>query len=100
MLEPWLDAVGGADSELLITDDGMLDIPWPEADTEIPCDILLATTNRPNTQSLSPEVIAAAWCDRGHRDYFDNNLCAGIRTFQDAEIEQLLRTRKAGQTQA
>jgi hypothetical protein len=90
--EAWTREAGGADRELLINEDGSLDVPWPEATTanDLPYDILLATTTRPNTTALSPEAVAEAWNLRGFREYFDENQRAGITTFQDSEIKRLL----------
>jgi hypothetical protein len=92
--EYWTKHAGSGDVELLVTDEGCLDLDWPEhADGSGPVtlDLLLATTNRPNDRDPTAKTIADAWNQRGHRNYFDENRTAGIGTFQDPEILRYLK---------
>ena len=78
---------------------GLLNIPWPTPvdGSDLPCDVLLATATNPTIiggHYPTPEQIAEAWSTPGgkpHVYYFNNNRRDGIATFQDEEIELLLR---------
>jgi hypothetical protein len=79
---------------------GLLQIPWPDrADNNEPLasfDLLLATVTRPTLDNGTGDfadvaAIAEAWNEVGNAAYFRGNRENGFRTFQDAEIEALLR---------
>ena len=89
--------------ETVVDKSGFLTISWPRTDddSDLGLDVLLATANDPiiavNGDYPSAEKIAAAWKAHEGEDYeryvryFRENRACGIRTFQDSEIEKLLR---------
>lgn len=91
------------DEGQLISDTGLLQIPWPrvvEGDAPVQLDILLATANDPTLTGTPPsypsvETISKAWnaAASKHAEYFWRNGDWGIRTFQDDEIRGRLRPR-------
>jgi hypothetical protein len=92
ILAPWRERyLGCADDALLVNEDGMLEVPWPDVPDARRFDILLATTNHPSEIDPSAESIADAWNKQpDFRNYFDRNQQAGILTFQDSEIKRHL----------
>jgi hypothetical protein len=79
---------------------GLLQIPWPNrADNDEPLasfDLLLATVTRPTPDSRTGDfanvaAIAEAWNEVGNATYFRSNRENDFHTFQDSEIEALLR---------
>lgn len=85
---------------LLVSDDGLLQIPWPrltESNEPVALDFLLATATHPTLAGMpasypSVDTIANAWnADRdSHVEYFWRNVDSGIRTFQDDAIRERL----------
>ena len=79
---------------------GFLSIDWPETENDslLEWDVLIATATRPTLRSQeypSSGTIAQAWRiseDRSAVKYFWKNRDNGIETFQDAEIEAMLRS--------
>jgi hypothetical protein len=76
-----------------IREDGFLNIDWPKSiDLGVPnsCDILLATATAPtlSAEGAYPTAakIAQAWLAAKSANYFKNNVLAGIRAADDAEI--------------
>jgi hypothetical protein len=83
-----------------IDERGILQIDWPDGpDTGKPIegvDILLATATRPTPDLATGDLpsaaeLARAWNEAGDASYFRQNRKSGIHTFQDEEIEALLR---------
>jgi hypothetical protein len=83
-----------------IDERGILQVDWPnDPDTGKPVEgveILLATATRPTPDLATgdfPSVaeVARAWNEAGDASYSRNNRQSGIHTFQDEEIEALLR---------
>ena len=83
-----------------ISNNGVLEIPWPDrVDDNRPLDsvdLLLATATRPTQDATTGdfpavEAIAEAWNNANEAKYFRSNREHGFHTFQDAEIEALLR---------
>jgi hypothetical protein len=112
LLTRWADRVGreagyGQVSQTqeegdLITKHGLLQIAWPrfvEGGEPVQLDLLLATANDPTLETPTSyptvETITKAWnmAAGKHVKYFWTNLDNGIRTFQDNEIQRLLRRR-------
>jgi len=93
ILVQWRDRIAArADDELLVTANGILEIPWPSEADAGRFDVLLATTNRPADIEPSAQAVAAAWNSRPEfRSYFEENQRAQIFTFQDSEIKRHLR---------
>jgi hypothetical protein len=95
------------DEGLLVSADGLLDIPWPQRLSDgsvVQLDFLLATATRPTLTGTplsypTVEAISEAWnADTRNRvEYFWNNYDNGIRTFQDEAIIRLLHPRTRGQ---
>jgi hypothetical protein len=81
----------------LVDDRGTLLIRWPDlpAGGPVPVDLLLATSNDPETIYPTVQEIANAWkCEPDNErrgEYFCRNRENGIYTFQDHAIEELLR---------
>ena len=108
--ERWTDCVHGKpcygnlphgrDERPAIGKSGFLSIEWPETVNGSPLewDVLLATATCPTLDKgeyPSPGTIAQAWqTPKGKSEvkYFWNNRKNGIETFQDAEIEAMLRS--------
>jgi hypothetical protein len=110
LLDAWAEGVGGNLSydhrpfsvlgASAIDERGILQIDWPDdLDTGKPIegvDILLATATRPTPDPATGDFpsaaeVARAWNEAGDASYFRNNRKSGIHTFQDEEIEMLLR---------
>ena len=87
--------------EVVVDKDGFLKIPWPKSEdgSDLGVDALLATATNPTiVGGCYPlaQQIADAWNTRDGKnyiDYFCKNRAHGIETFQDDEIEGLLRER-------
>jgi hypothetical protein len=76
-----------------VNDHGILQIPWPSLDGNIPVDnidLLLATATRPSKPLPDEPMLARTWREHGS-DYFWQNREHGIHTYQDTNIEELLR---------
>ena len=88
---------------------GILQIEWPqllESSDPVPLDLLLATANEPSFEGEARshptvETIAFAWKRSSEEkpldkreSYFWENRKAGITTFQDEAIEQILDNRR------
>lgn len=78
-----------------IVDDekGLLNIPWPEiidGGGSVPLDLLLATATNPTLEYPSAAMIAAAWNQSAHVDYFRENQKHRIYTFEDQQIKTRL----------
>jgi hypothetical protein len=114
LLKGWADRVGREaeyghvpqtqEEGLLVSEDGLLQIAWPrlvDGDGPVQLDLLLATANDPTLETPlsypNVETITKAWnvAAGKHVEYFWTNLDNGIRTFQDNEIQALLRPPKA-----
>jgi len=86
----------------LVDSTGRIAIPWPQRKDgkSIEFDVLLMTATNPTIvdgRYPSPEEISNAWktpSGKAHINYFFVNRRCGIETFQDAEIEALLRMNK------
>jgi hypothetical protein len=83
-----------------INNRGILQIPWPaQVDNDEALDsfdLLLATATRPTPDRTtgdfpSAAAVAEAWNKRGDAEYFRMNRKHGFHTFQDQEIDSLLR---------
>jgi hypothetical protein len=78
---------------------GLLQISWPTRDNGEALDsfdLLLATATRPTIDATTGDFssvakIAEAWNKKGDAEYFRMNRKHGFHTFQDQEIEALLR---------
>lgn len=88
-----------ANERRLVDPSGTLLIGWPnisDGGGPVPVDLLLATSNDPESAYPTPEEIANAWnrepADRPRNEYFRRNRDNGIYTFEDQEIERLLVT--------
>jgi hypothetical protein len=101
LLDCWADRVSkeaeySANDRRLVDKLGILQIDWPELVDgcgPLTLDLLLATSNDPETTYPSVEAIAGGWNRQqreGRGEYFRRNRESGIWTFQDQEIEQLL----------
>lgn len=93
MLKGWAQTSTRIDLQLMVRRGGILDIPWPVANTEsgrVEFDVILATTNRPTDADPDAYSVAEAWIKYGFREYFDENRRAGIATFQDPDIARYL----------
>ena len=94
------DMPHGLDEGPAVDKSGFLRIDWPETvnDSLLEWDVLLATATRPtldNGEYPSSRDIAQAWqTTKGQREvkYFRENRKNEIKTFQDAEIEAMLRS--------
>ena len=71
---------------------GVLCVAWPDG-TPASVDVILATANEPAPAAHSLDEIADAWVDRGHEDYFFQNVRHGIRTPQDGLIWRRIEQR-------
>ncbi|MCY4637371.1 MAG: hypothetical protein OXG04_23205 [Acidobacteria bacterium] len=88
---------GPGDEPSPVGDDGFLAIPWPLDCSELELDLLLATATKPVEDKKYPEPpeVAKAWSEgKGKRyiEYFLNNRAHGITTYQDADIEEHLKS--------
>jgi len=91
------------DEGCLVSNDGLLRIPWPhlvEGGAAVQLDFLLATANHPTLAGVPPsyasvETIANAWkaAANNHVEYFWRNVESGICTSQDDAIRERLRPR-------
>ena len=104
--EPCYGALNSATGELTVVDkSGFLTTSWPrnvaENGSDLEVDVLLATATNPTIVGgnyPSAREIAAAWNAHGGEDYkryvkyFRQNRHWVIRTFQDSDIEKLLRS--------
>jgi hypothetical protein len=101
LLDCWADRVSkepdyNANDRRLVDNRGILQIDWPDLVDgcgPVPLDLLLATSNDPETTYPSVEAVAGAWNQQkgaGRHEYFSRNRASGICTFQDQEIEKLL----------
>lgn len=85
------------DESAVVGEDGLLRLPWPlrEDGSPVDVDLLLATATCPTLldgQYATPAQIACAWIKSpAQANYFWRNREHGIETFQDSEIEGLLR---------
>ena len=97
-------ALNSARDEASVVDaEGFLTVSWPRTDddSDLAVDVLLATATDPTLirdDYPSAREIAAAWNAHEGTDYkryvqyFHKNRDCEIRTFQDGEIERLLRS--------
>lgn len=86
----------GANERPAVGPDGILSIPWPNAESGVPLnvDLLLATATAPclnNGSYATPQAIADAW-NRAPKElrYFDENRRVGITTADDYRIMRYL----------
>lgn len=99
LLDGWAERVANepeyaANERRLVNQRGILQIDWPLVDGggPVPLDLLLATSNDPEDSYPSVPMIANAWNEQNTgAEYFRQNRAHGIHTFQDHEIERLLR---------
>lgn len=85
--------------EKIVSDCGLLEIPWPDPlnGEQLNLDMLLATATDPtlinDKRYPDAEEIVYAWNidKKNNVQYFWKNIENGITTFQDKEIEKLLR---------
>ena len=98
-LEECYGKLNSAIGENVVVDSGgFLQIEWPKTvdGAELPVNVLLATATNPtilrNDYARAHDIAGAWMTPRGkkHDKYFRNNRNAGIRTFQDDEIGNLL----------
>ena len=95
-------ALNSARGEATVVDEGgFLTTSWPGTDDDLGVDVLLATATDPTIirgDYPSAQEIAAAWNRHEGEDYkryvryFCQNRDCGIRTFQDSDIETILRS--------
>lgn len=101
LLDYWADRVSkepgySANDRRLVDNRGMLQIDWPQlldGSGLVPLDLLLATSNDPESAYPRAEAIAGGWNREkgaGKGEYFRRNRESGIWTFQDQEIAKLL----------
>lgn len=97
----------GIEEGRLISERGLLQIPWPNLDSgeAVNLDLLLATANEPTLEGNPPvypsaDTIARAWKqalkerpDDRPDNYFWQNKQNGITTYQDPDIERILNDR-------
>jgi hypothetical protein len=101
LLDDWAKHVAGevhyhANERRSVNDQGILQIDWPNLSSDgnpVSLDLLLATANDQEPWPTYPTVeeIADAWSQHPKVDYFRSNRKHAIETFQDQEIEKLLR---------
>lgn len=102
LLDCWADRVSkepdyNANDRRLVDNRGILQIDWPDlvdGGGPLPLDLLLATSNDPESTYPSVEAVAGAWNQQkgaARHEYFSRNRASGICTFQDQEIERLLK---------
>jgi hypothetical protein len=102
MFNSWVERVSrekhyNANERRLVDDRGTLLIRWPHLSEAgpAPVDLLLPTSNDPEPAYPTVQKIADAWNrepdDERKAEYFRRNRENGIYTFQDHEIEELLR---------
>jgi hypothetical protein len=80
----------------LVSPDGILPIAWPMRTdgTRPDFDVLLASANKPASDTPSPEGIAEAWMQqKDTEEYFFLNVKNGIRTADDLSIWEQMETR-------
>ena len=75
----------------VIDKDGFLKIDWTEEMNDY--DFLIATPVIPNVKkALTSKEIADVMKANNYCEYFDNNIANDIRTFQDDEIREILKS--------
>jgi hypothetical protein len=95
--DDWAKHVSGhykAEKRRLVDNRGMLQIPWPNLSSDsspVSIDLLLATSNDRELTYPTVQEIAKAWKQHPQVDYFRSNRTHQIETFQDREIEELLK---------
>jgi hypothetical protein len=73
-----------------VTEDGLLEMPWPKAQDELNLDVVIATVTKAEITPPSAEEVAEAWLSHGNECYFFENIRHGIRTPDDLEIWRVL----------
>ncbi|MBV7270663.1 hypothetical protein [Winogradskyella luteola] len=77
----------------IINSGGVLNITWDNKIDDY--DFFIATVTKPNVKAYpTEEVIANLMIENNYFDYFENNINNAISTFQDKNIELILKNNK------